>query len=139
MHIQHVEVMRQSIPLIKPFKTALRTVHFAESVLVRITADNGKIGWGEAPATIAITGDSLDSIHSAIQHTFTPLLVGGNLLAYEQVLQSVYRSMVGNSSAKAAVDMAIYDLVAQHAGLPLYQFLGGYKDSIETDFTVSVN
>ncbi|TVY08596.1 dipeptide epimerase [Paenibacillus cremeus] len=139
MNIKCVEVMRQSTPLKKPFKTALRTVYNAESVLVRIQADDGRVGWGEAPATIVITGDSLDSIQSAIVHTFTPLLVGKSLLAYEQILQAIHHSMIGSSSAKAAVDMAIYDLVAQYCGLPLYQFLGGYKDQIETDFTVSVN
>ncbi|MCZ8512673.1 dipeptide epimerase [Paenibacillus filicis] len=139
MLIRSIEVMRQSTPLKKPFKTALRTVVNAESVLVRIQADDGRVGWGEAPATIVITGDSLDSIHSAIVNTFTPLLVGKSLLAYEQLLQAVHHSMIGSSSAKAAVDMAIYDLVAQYCGLPLYQFLGGYKDRIETDFTVSVN
>jgi len=139
MLIQNIEVMRQSIPLIKPFKTALRTAYHAESILVRITADNGMTGWGEAPATIAITGDSLDGIQSAIEHTFKPLLLGQSLLAYEQILQTMHRAMVGSSSAKAAVDMAVYDLVAQHAGMPLYQFLGGFKDRIETDYTVSVN
>ncbi|MFM9281471.1 mandelate racemase/muconate lactonizing enzyme family protein [Paenibacillus jiagnxiensis] len=139
MKIQSIEVMRQSTPLTHPFKTALRTVHHAESVLVRIKADDGRIGWGEAPATIVITGDSLDAIHSAIQDTFAPLLIGANLLAYEQILQSVHHAMVGCSSAKAAVDMAVYDLVGQYSGMPLYQFLGGYRDRIETDFTVSVN
>ncbi|WJH33435.1 dipeptide epimerase [Paenibacillus sp. CC-CFT747] len=139
MIIQSIEVMRQSTPLIKPFKTALRTVHHAESVLVRIRTNDGRVGWGEAPATVVITGDSLDSIHSAIVHTFKPQLLGKNLLAYEQVLQTLHASMIGSSSAKAAVDMAVYDLVAQYCGLPLYQFLGGYKDEIETDYTVSVN
>lgn len=139
MIIQNIEVMRQSVPLKSPFKTALRTVHNAESIWVRITAEDGRIGWGEATGTIVITGDSLESIHGAIVHTFTPLLIGKSLLAYEQILQSVHHAMVGCSSAKAAIDMAVYDLVAQHCGLPLYQFLGGYTDHIETDYTVSVN
>jgi o-succinylbenzoate synthase len=139
MNIQSIDVMRQSTPLKKPFKTALRTVYNAESIIVRIQADDGRVGWGEAPATIVITGDSLDSIQSAIVNTFTPLLIGKSLLAYEQILQAIHQSMIGSSSAKAAADMAVYDLVAQFCGLPLYQFLGGYKDQIETDFTVSVN
>lgn len=139
MIIQSVDVMRQSTPLKKPFKTALRTVHHAESIIVRIQTDDGKVGWGEAPPTIVITGDSLDSIQSAIVHVFTPLLVGKSVLAYEQIMQAIHQSMIGSSSAKAAVDMAVYDLVAQRCGLPLYQFLGGYKNEIETDYTVSVN
>ncbi|AJY76765.1 mandelate racemase/muconate lactonizing enzyme family protein [Paenibacillus beijingensis] len=139
MRIQHIEAMRQSTPLTKAFKTALRTVHQTESIIVRITTDDGRVGFGEAPATVVITGDSLDSIQSAIVNIFTPLLIGQNLLAYEQIIQSVHLAMFGSSSAKAAVDMAVYDLVAQYSGMPLYQFLGGYRDQIETDFTVSIN
>ncbi|WP_223068452.1 mandelate racemase/muconate lactonizing enzyme family protein [Paenibacillus caui] len=139
MKIQSIEAFRQSTPLSKPFKTALRTVWNVESIVVRITTEDGRIGWGEAPATVVITGDSLDSIQSAILNVFTPVMIGHNVLAYEQIFQTVHQAMHGCSSAKAAIDMAVYDLVAQYSGLPLYQFLGGYKDQIETDFTVSIN
>ncbi|MCR8633008.1 dipeptide epimerase [Paenibacillus radicis (ex Xue et al. 2023)] len=139
MEIRSIDTVRQSVPLIKPFKTALRTVHHAESVLIRITLNDGRVGWGEAPPTVVITGDSLESIEAAIAGTFTPLLLGKNVLAYEQLLQAMHQSMVGCSSAKAAVDMAIYDLISQLSGMPLYKFLGGYRDRLETDFTVSVN
>lgn len=139
MIIQSVEAFRQSTPLKKPFKTALRTVYDAESIIVRIGCSDGSVGWGEAPSTMAITGDSLEGIESAIKNTMAPLLTGASLLSYEGILQTIHHSMIGNSSAKAAVDMAVYDLVAQRCGLPLYQFLGGYKDRIETDFTVSLN
>ncbi|MCM3781454.1 dipeptide epimerase [Neobacillus mesonae] len=130
--------MRKYTPLTKPFKTALRTVTHCESVLVRMTTSDGRIGWGEAPATIVITGDSLDSIESAIIHTLSPVLLGQSVLSYEHLFQTIHTVMVGSSSAKAALDMAIYDLLAQYSGMPLYQFLGGYRDRIETDFTVSV-
>lgn len=123
----------------KPFKTALRTVESLESVLVKITCDNGMVGWGEASATVVITGDSIESIESAILNTMRPQLIGLNLLSYEQVFHTLHQSMVGNSSAKAAVDIALYDLISQRAGMPLYQFLGGYRNELETDYTVSVN
>ncbi|UFJ42697.1 dipeptide epimerase [Brevibacillus humidisoli] len=139
MKITDIAVRRQAVPLKKPFKTALRTVEVAESIIVKVSCDNGLAGWGEAPATVVITGDSLGSIESAISHTIKPQLIGKNLLNYEEVFHLLHQSIVGNSSAKAAVDMAIYDLLAQHAGLPLYQLLGGYRSEIETDYTVSVN
>jgi L-Ala-D/L-Glu epimerase len=139
MIIQAIEVKRISVPLKKPFKTALRTVHSLESILVKITCDNGMVGWGEASATVVITGDSIESIESAIMNTMRPQLIGLNLLAYERVFQTLHQSMVGNTSAKAAVDIALYDLISQRAGMPLYQFLGGYRDQLETDYTVSVN
>ncbi|TBL77845.1 dipeptide epimerase [Paenibacillus thalictri] len=139
MEVCSVDVFRQAIPLTKPFKTALRTVTVAESVVVRIGTADGRAGWGEAPPTVVITGDSLQSIEAAIVHTFAPLLLGRSVHTYERLLQSVHQAMVGCTSAKAAVDMALYDLLSQSCGLPLYRFLGGDKESLETDFTVSVN
>ncbi|WCN37248.1 dipeptide epimerase [Aneurinibacillus uraniidurans] len=139
MILTDIQVRRQSVPLKKPFKTALRTVTHAESIIVQVRTDCGRTGFGEAPATVVITGDSLASIESAIMHTIRPQLIGQNLLTYEQVFHLLHQAMVGNSSAKAAVDMALYDLIAQRCNLPLYQFLGGHKKQIETDYTVSVN
>jgi L-Ala-D/L-Glu epimerase len=139
MIIEQVETFRVAVPLIKPFKTALRTVTTAESIFIKITCDNSIVGWGEAPPTVVITGDSLLSIESAIQHVFKPFLLKKNLLNYESIFQGLKTLMVGNSSPKAAVDMALYDCISQNCKLPLYQFLGGHKKELETDFTVSVN
>ncbi|GAA0605155.1 L-Ala-D/L-Glu epimerase [Virgibacillus siamensis] len=139
MHIRQVETFHASIPLNSPFKTALRTVTVAETVVVKITCDNGIIGWGEAPPTHVITGDSMASITYAINNIFKPLLVGEAILHYELLFEKIDASVIGNTSAKAAIDMAVYDCIAQHASMPLVQFLGGYTDQVETDYTVSVN
>lgn len=139
MKIEQIETYKAAVPLIKPFKTALRTVTVAESVIVKITCDNGIIGWGEAPPTVVITGDSMSSIEFAIQEVIAPFLKNKNLLNYEFIFQGLKTILVGNSSAKAAVDMALYDCLSQYCKLPLYQFLGGHKRELETDFTVSVN
>ncbi|MFS0644281.1 mandelate racemase/muconate lactonizing enzyme family protein [Siminovitchia sp. 179-K 8D1 HS] len=139
MKIEQIETYKVAVPLLNPFKTALRTVKVAESVLVKITCDNGITGWGEAPPTVIITGESLQSIESAVHLEIAPFLKNKSLLNYELIFQGLKTGMVGNSSAKAAVDMALYDCLAQYCKLPLYQFLGGYKKELETDFTVSVN
>jgi L-Ala-D/L-Glu epimerase len=139
MKVEKIETYRVAVPLVKPFKTALRTVTTAESIIVKMICDNGIIGWGEAPPTIVITGDSLQSIESAIQHVIKPFLEKKNLLNYESIFQELKTIFIGNSSSKAAIDMAIYDCISQYCRLPLYQFLGGHKSKIETDFTVSVN
>lgn len=139
MKIVQIETFRAAVPLHTPFKTALRTVHTAEAVVVNIICDNGINGWGEAPPTLVITGDSLESIESAVLHVLKPALVGKSLLNHESIFQEMHKLLVGNSSAKAAVDMAIYDCLAQYSRLPLYQYLGGYRNKLETDYTVSVN
>ncbi|CAG9619276.1 dipeptide epimerase [Sutcliffiella rhizosphaerae] len=139
MFIQQLETFRTNVPLTKPFKTALRTVYEAEAVIVKLMCDNGITGWGEAPPTHVITGDSLESMEYVIQHIMKPLFMNQNLLNYEPLLQQLHKAIIRNSSAKAAVDMAIYDCLAQHSKLPLYQYLGGARSELETDYTVSVN
>lgn len=139
MKIQSIETFYVAVPLTKPFKTALRTVTTAYSIVVKITTDEGKVGYGEAPPTHVITGDSLESIRYAINEVISPQLVGLSLLEKELIFQRLQKALVRNTSAKAAVDMAIFDLLGQYAKLPLYQYLGGYRHTLTTDFTVSVN
>ncbi|MBU5264518.1 L-Ala-D/L-Glu epimerase [Bacillus atrophaeus] len=139
MKIAGIETERIAVPLKKPFKTALRTVYTAESVIVKIVYDNGLSGWGEAPPTIVITGDSIDSIESAIHHVLKPALLGRSLHSCEAIFHDIDRLLERNYSAKAAVEMAVYDGWAQMCGLPLYQMLGGFRRTLETDYTVSVN
>ncbi|WP_026907697.1 mandelate racemase/muconate lactonizing enzyme family protein [Paucisalibacillus globulus] len=139
MKIQHIEIYQAAIPLKKAFKTALRTVTVAETIVVKVTCDNGIVGWGEAPPTHVITGDTLASIHYALKEIFKPALIGMPILDRELLFEKTHTILVGNTSAKAAIDMALYDCISQQANMSLTQFLGGYEDSIETDYTVSVN
>ncbi|MBT2583769.1 dipeptide epimerase [Planococcus sp. ISL-109] len=132
------ETYRISVPLKKPFKTALRTVVAAEAIIVHLSTTDGRSGFGEAPPTHVITGDTLDGIERAVQLTATQL-IGLDIRHREQLFEKLHKTLIGNTSAKGAVDMALYDLIAQHANLPLTQFLGGYRESVETDYTVSVN
>ncbi len=139
MLIRSIETVQVAVPLTKPFKTALRTVHTAYAVYVKVIGDDGRVGWGEAPPTHVITGDSIGSITYVIEEVIAQQLIGLDIRQREAVFRVLKRSIVRNTSAKAAVDMAIHDLLGQLAGMPLYQLLGGYRREVETDFTVSVN
>ena len=57
----------------------------------------------------------------------------------DAIQAKLHGSIEGNTSAKAAVDMALYDLYTQELGMPLYKYLGGYRDKVETDITISIN
>ena len=139
MKIAKIETAEIQIPLRTPFKTALRTVDSVHDLLVRVTADDGSVGYGEAPPTAVITGDTLGSLKCAIEEFIAPALVGREVEDLDGTMTALERCMVKNTSAKAAVDMAVFDLFAQSCGKPLYQVLGGAKRQIETDLTISVN
>ncbi len=137
--IKSIELCDISVPLITPFKTALRTAYGVNSSLVKITTQSGLIGYGEAPETPKITGDTKGGIYSAINESIAPVLIGKDIADFENTMQELQESIVGNYSAKAAVDMAIYDIYAKALKMPLYKLLGGAKGSVKTNITISVN
>ena len=139
MKITKIRLGRISVPLRTPFKTALRSVNSVEDVIVEIHTDCGKVGFGEAPPTGVITGDTTLSIIGAIQDHIGKTILGRDVEELEPLLQAVQGCIVGNSSAKAAVDMALWDLYGQIYGIPVYKLLGGGRKQIVTDITISVN
>ena len=58
MKIREIHLGKVSIPLKKPFKTALREVSSAEDLIIKVIADTGEVGFGNSPPTVVITGDS---------------------------------------------------------------------------------
>lgn len=136
--IKSIEVKEAAVPLKRPFKTALRTVTTAQTLIVKITASDGKVGYGEAAPTPVITGDTLPSIEEAVNNVIGPKIIGMSLTNAEDIKAVIDQSMVHNSSPKAALNIAVNDLLAQMYGVPLYQLLGGHSDKITTDYTVSV-
>lgn len=139
MIVKSIEVSEFSVPLITPFKTALRTVETVNDILVKIVTDTGEIGYGEAAPTLVITGESKDSIKSSINNCIGPSVLGMEIDNLELIMEKINGCILKNTSAKAAVDMAIYDLYAKKLKSPLYKILGGYRNHITTDITISVN
>jgi L-alanine-DL-glutamate epimerase-like enolase superfamily enzyme len=139
MKITDIQLGMLRVPLKTPFKTALRTVDTVEDVVVLIRTDTGHTGHGEAAATAVITGDTLGSIITAIDSFIKPRLIGQDVANLNHLTALVQSSMERNTSAKAAVEIALYDLWAQLYDAPLYRLLGGGDPFITTDITISVD
>src|SRR5690242_3242973 len=139
MKITDIQFGMLRVPLKTPFKTALRTVEQVEDVVVMVHTDTGHVGYGSAPATAVITGDTHGSIVDAIRHYIAPRVVGQEIANLNRITHLVQGAMEKNSSAKAAVEIAVHDLWGQLYGAPLYQLLGGGEPAITTDITISVD
>ncbi|SDY75560.1 dipeptide epimerase [Tindallia californiensis] len=139
MKIKDIQFGIMEIPLKKPFKTALRTANVLSNVVVMIETDTGNQGYGEAPPTGVITGDTQGSIIGAIREHIKKSLIDRDIADIENNMVLLNHSILGNTSAKAALDMALYDLYAQVYQAPLYQILGGCRSELITDKTISVN
>jgi o-succinylbenzoate synthase len=139
MKITDIRFGMLRVPLKTPFKTALRTVDTIEDVVISVHTDTGHVGYGEAPATAVITGDTHGSIIEAIHKIIAPRLIGQEIANLNRITRIIQGSLEKNSSAKAAVEIAVYDLFAQLYGAPLYKILGGGDPVITTDITISVD
>ena len=136
--IRQIELYRLSVPLKEPFITSLGRDDNAENILVKIITDKDIIGFGECSPYMAINGESQDTCFIIGQY-FARIFKGKNALDIEQRIADMDKLIYGNSSIKSAFDMALYDIAAQHAGMPLYKFLGGNNNKIiTTDYTVSI-
>lgn len=139
MKITDIRFGMLRVPLKTPFKTALRTVEAVEDIVVAVHTDTGHIGYGEAPATAVITGDTHGSIIEAIRKFIAPRLIGQEIANLNHITQLIQSALEKNTSAKAAVEIAAYDLFGQLYGVPLYKMLGGGDPVITTDITISVD
>ncbi len=139
MKIKRIATYRFSAPLKRPFVTALRSVDHLEDIIVEIETENGYVGYGEGAPTPQITGETAGSIEAAIAF-LAPMLKGKDIVAsFETIIETLHRSIKANTTAKSALETALYDLKSQAMDLPLYQMLGGTKQHFQTDITISLN
>ena len=129
MKVTSLEAIPFRIPLTQKKIWARGALEAAEHVLVRIRTDDGLTGIAEAPPRPTIYGESLRSIVAALEDWLGPAIVGLNPYETEKLLDRFER-WVGNPTAKAAVDMALTDIKAQAAGVPVYRLLGGWTDQV---------
>lgn len=142
MRITGARIARLRVPLKVPFRTALREVDHIDDRVLLLDTDTGAVGHGSAAATAMITGETHASIEAAWRLHLLPAVNGGEIGALPALLERLQRAMAGNTSAKAAVDIALHDLAAQAAGLPLHRFLGSRLEgtaTLATDVTISAN
>lgn len=136
--ITQVEIYKLSIPLKEPFITSLGRDDNAENVVIKISTNKNSTGWGECSPYMPINGESQDTCFIVAQY-FAKTLIGKNPLEIEASIRLMDSIIYANTSIKSAFDMALYDIAAQEAGMPLYKFLGGDNTKpIITDYTVSI-
>ena len=136
MKVTALEYKRIKLEMKKPFKIALGSTDYYEGVFVRVTTDAGIYGFGEAIPTPFITGDTMGSVEAELA-IFSKTVKGKDL--FPEAINEHMKAVASSSKAsRAAVDMALYDVLGKKAGLPLYNILGGYRSSMKTSYTVDL-
>ncbi len=122
----------------EPFTIATGTMHFAQNIFIRIHTDAGLTGVGECSAFPMIAGETQSTCYE-LSKDFATLWKGKDVLDIENRLAELHAFIYGNYTAKSAFDMALYDIAAKNANLPLYRFLGGERRELESDMTIGID
>ena len=136
MKIVRIFIYKFSIPM-HPFTIATGTMEFAQNTLIKIVTDKDLYGLGECSAFPMIVGETQNTCFEMAKD-FAALWIGKEAMAIEERMQQLHAFTAFNSTIKSAFEMALFDLAAKDAGVPLYKYLGGEKKPLETDLTIGI-
>lgn len=111
---------------------------FIENVFVRIIGTNGESGYGEAAPWSIFCEETPIGIKHTIEQQLAPIINGRNLWDWRRIRSDIDDLVLGCAYSKAAVEMAIFDLLAKECGVPLYRFIGGgIRKSVQLSYSLS--
>jgi L-alanine-DL-glutamate epimerase-like enolase superfamily enzyme len=138
MQIKRIEIWPWEMRLREPYTIAYETVDKTTNVFIRLETDTGLVAYGCAAPDEPVTGEKTSDVLTALREVATPLLEGADPLRRLRLLLKLKQQIPDRPSARAAVDMALHDILGKAAGQPLWKVLGGYRDRILTSITVGI-
>lgn len=123
--ISSIEIIPVRLPLREPFVIAYATYPDVPTVLVRVRTGHGLVGWGEATPDPNVTGETYAGVVEVLRHELGPALLGRDARDREAAIGVLDARVDGAPAAKAALDIALHDLVGRALGVPVWVLLGG--------------
>lgn len=137
--IEAIDIYAVRLPLVEPFVIAYATYPDVPTVLVRVRAAGGATGWGEATPDPNVTGETYAGTAETLRRDLAPVLVGRDARDREAAIHALDARVEGVPAAKAALDIALHDLIGRQYGLPVWALLGGRsKERLTISRVVSI-
>jgi L-alanine-DL-glutamate epimerase-like enolase superfamily enzyme len=124
MEITGVDVVGERIPFADAFPVSYGTHSDTDHLFVRLRTDGDLVGYGEGTALAWFTGEVTEGMAGVVERHVAPLLTGESLDDAATAFDAFRREYPGAPGAKAAVDLALFDLRAKRAGVPVHELLG---------------
>ena len=138
MRINKISYQRFEIKLSEPYTIAYETISKSVNFILKIETESLLVGYGCAAPDPVVTNETPDAVEAAINDIIIPFLKGKTPFHYAKILADLKVLLKEKSSSLAMVDLALHDLIAKKADVPLYQYLGGYRNSIATSITIGI-
>ncbi|MEX2230891.1 MAG: dipeptide epimerase [Cyclobacteriaceae bacterium] len=137
-NIKGIKVWDADLANTKPYTIAFKTVDKVQNAFVEIILDNGMTGIGSGNPSEYVVGENLTQCLDALQEKNLQFLFGRNILEIHQLTFEVWQTFPKNPSARAALDIALYDVFTKFLGVPLVRFLGQKIKSLPTSNTIGI-
>ncbi|NKB50169.1 MAG: hypothetical protein GKS02_12505 [Alphaproteobacteria bacterium] len=128
MKITEITPIAVSLPMTRPLKMAGLVFDHSDNVLVRVTTDNGLVGWGEASESPTMTGETVASMMAAIRY-LSPYFIGRDPSDFAENLALMDFRLYGNASAKTVLEMSFFDLAGKAQQKSMAELLGTVRRS----------
>lgn len=136
--IRNIKVWDTDLGNTKPYTIAFKTVDVVRNAFAEITLDNGTTGLGSGNPSEHVVGESFTQCVEALQEENLEFLIGRDIRELNQLTFEVWKKFPKNPSARAALDIALYDAFTKYLGVPLVAFLGQKIKSLPTSNTIGI-
>lgn len=134
MKIKNITSWSEDLDLIRPYKIATRTITNITNVFLKVTLEDGTIGYGAASPVENVTGESIDHCKNALKEENLAWLIGEPIDDYQRLSKSIDLK----PAATAAIDIALHDAFAKTKNLPLVDILGRHHKALPTSITIGI-
>jgi L-alanine-DL-glutamate epimerase-like enolase superfamily enzyme len=128
-----------AVPLLHPYEISSMRIDAVDLFFVRISTDEGVEGVGSASPSEDVTGESPEACRTALSVKQLGWLGGRDPSDLDELALELEQSHRATPAARAAVDMALHDLVARSEGVPLVDLLGRCHDALPTSVTIGIS
>ena len=138
IQIVRVELFKVRMALVREFETSSHRKGWIEHILVRAVDRDGLEGWGESasPTDPYFCSENVETCWLMLERYLVPAILGATWRTPAEA--SGLAHINGNAFARAATDMACWDLYSRHLGLPLVEVLGGEAETIEAGVSLGI-
>lgn len=138
MIIAKAELFPATFKLKNPYTIAYDSVATAPNLILRIETKSGLVGWGNAAPDPQVTGETIAMTRAVLAEQIIPAIIGRDARALAEIYEIGRQQALPAPAARAALDMAVYDLFGQHVKLPLHQLFGFARPQILTSITLGI-
>ena len=140
LNVAEIILREIRLPLVEPFQISSGTMTERRIFLVQLIDKDGRVAWGEC-----VGGDepnyspeTVETCWQMIRDHISPRVLDREFEDPREVYPVLEENFRGHNMAKAAVEMAMWELAAQIEGVPLARLLGGTRDKIGTGISLGI-